>query len=127
MPSAADLEAYMDEMEKRYFAMHPDEKCGARRNWSGYRKYLARVREGLVPGTTLETDTPRAAEHLLGLQRALGEALHPRRSIRKRQLQTLVSAGHDCAHLLAQPDAVELAMYVDAVVPEVRSGSAEMP
>ena len=119
MPSVADLEAYMDVMQERYFAMHPDEKCGERLNWGGYRKYIARVKEGLVPGTTPETDTPRAAEHLLGLRRVFGATLHPRRLTRKRQLMALSSAGHDCTHLLAQLDAVELAV-LSAAMPEAR-------
>ena len=100
MPSAADLEAYMNEMQERYFSMYPDKDCGERHNWSGQRQYIAQMRDGLVPGTTMETDAPRATEHLIGLRRQLGEELHPRSSIRKLQLTRLASVGFDCTHLL---------------------------
>jgi hypothetical protein len=107
MPSAADLEAYMDEHQDLYFAMHPDEKCGARRQWSYQRSYIAQVRDGLVRATTIETKTPTASEYLTGLRRTLGDELHPRTSIRKRQLMELARAGFDCTHLWRQHEEME--------------------
>jgi hypothetical protein len=83
----------MDKVEERYFALHPDPASGPRRNWSGYRKYIARVKEGLVPDTTPETGTRQAADHLLGLRRLFGEEIHPRKAIRKRQAMTLATLG----------------------------------
>jgi hypothetical protein len=80
-------------MEERYFALYPDAASGPRRNWFGYRKYIARVRERLVPDTTADTDTRQATDHLLGLRRLFGEEIHPRKTIRKRQAETLAALG----------------------------------
>jgi hypothetical protein len=91
MSNAAELEAYMDKMEDRYFALHPDPVSGHRRNWDGYRRYIARVKEGLVPDVTPETATREAADHLLGLRRVFGEEIHPRHAIRKRQVMALAA------------------------------------
>lgn len=87
----SELETYMDRREELYFALYPEPKSGPRLNWSGYRKYIAQVRDGSVPDTTLETSTQRAADHLLGLRRLFGEEIHPRKTIRKRQAATLAA------------------------------------
>jgi hypothetical protein len=91
MSNAAELEAYMDKMEERYFALHPDPESGQRQNWARFRRYIARVKEGLVPDVTPETATREAADHLLGLRRVFGEEIHPRKSIRKRQIMALAA------------------------------------
>jgi hypothetical protein len=85
MSNVAELEAYMNEVEARYFALYPEPKSGPRLNWTGYRNYIARVKDGLVPDTTPETSTRQAADHLLGLRRLFGGEIHPRKTIRKRQ------------------------------------------
>ena len=91
MSNVAELETYMDKMEERYFAMHPDPKSGQRQNWTSFRKYNALVKEGLVPDVTPETNTRQLADRLLGLRRVFGEEIHPRRRIRKRQVMALAA------------------------------------
>jgi hypothetical protein len=93
MSNVVELEAYMDKMEERYFAMHPDPKSGQRQNWASFRRYIARVKEGLVPDVTPETSTRQSADHLLGLRRVFGEEIHPRKAIRKRQSLALAALG----------------------------------
>jgi hypothetical protein len=97
MSSATELESYMDKMEERYFAMHPDPKSGHRRNWAGCRKYIVLVKKGRFPGITPETSMPQLAVRLLGLRRAFGEEIHPRRRIRKRQMAALVALNNQPA------------------------------
>jgi hypothetical protein len=41
----------------------------------------------------MDTATPKAAEYLRGIRRLLGEELHPRSKIRRRQLGVLAAAG----------------------------------
>ena len=125
MPSAADLEAYMDERQDLYFAVHSDEKCGARRQWSYQRSYIAQVRSGLVRATTMETETPNASEYLTGLRRTLGDELHPRTSIRKRQLMELARAGFDCTHLRRRHEEMEAEKAAIRAEKEAAAGASE--
>ena len=97
MTNVLELEAYMDRMEECYFTLYPEPKSGPRLNWTGYRRYIARVKEGQVPDTTPETTTRQATDHLLGLRRLFGEEVHPRKRVRKRQLAELAALGVSAA------------------------------
>ena len=88
MATIAELEAYMDKIEERYFALYPNPQEGQRGNWESLRSYIGRVKNGDIPGTTPETETPRATEALIGFRRMIGEELHPRKAILKRQQLT---------------------------------------
>jgi predicted transcriptional regulator len=105
-----ELESYMDMREELYFTLYPEPKSGPRLNWSGYRNYIARVRNGLVVNTTLETSTQRASDHLLGLRRLFGEEIHPRKRIHKRQAATLAAF----TAMLPAESSVEEAARLDA-------------
>jgi len=85
MASIAELEAYMDKIEARYFALHPDPDIGQRHNWKSIRSYIRSVKDGEIPDTTMETETRRGTDSLLGLRRMMGEEPHPRKAIHKRQ------------------------------------------
>jgi len=124
MPSPAALEAYMDENQERYFAMFSDEKCGARGNWADHRAYISQVKNGLVSATTMETETPRASEYLIGLRRVFGEELHPRTAIRIRQLMALANAGFDCTHLQRQHQEMQAAKAAARARKKKPSGDA---
>jgi hypothetical protein len=90
--SADELEAYMNRVEDRFmsiYAPHP----ATIRCWQDYRKHIAQVREGGISGVAMDTATPKAAEYLRGIRRLLGEELHPRSKIRRRQLGVLAAAG----------------------------------
>ena len=69
MATIAELEAYMDKIEERYFALYPNPQEGQRGNWESIRGYIGRVKNGDIPGTTPETETPRATEALIGFRR----------------------------------------------------------
>ena len=73
MATIAELEAYMDKIEERYFALYPNTQEGQRVNWEGLRGYVRRVKNGDIPGTTSEMETPRATEALIGFRRMIGE------------------------------------------------------
>src|ERR1019366_5981531 len=88
MATIAELEAYMDKIEERYFVLYPNPQEGQRGNWESLRGYIRRVKNGDIVGTTPETETPRATEALVGFRRIMGEDLHPRRAILKRQQLT---------------------------------------
>jgi hypothetical protein len=89
MATIAELEAYMDKIEERYFALYPEESpIGQRAQWSGVRNYIRRVKSGEIPGITLEMETPHATQAFVGFRRIMGEEPHPRRAIHKRQQKT---------------------------------------
>jgi hypothetical protein len=98
MATIAELEAYMDKFEERYFALYPIPKDGQRDHWERTRNYFRGVKNGEIAGTTLETETPRATESLVGYRRIMGEEPHPRRAIQKRhQLARDAAAERDAA------------------------------
>jgi hypothetical protein len=71
MATIAELEAYMDKIEERYFALYPNPQEGQRGNWESIRGYIRRVKNGDIPGTTPETETPRATEAFVGFRRIM--------------------------------------------------------
>jgi hypothetical protein len=85
MATIAELEAYMNKIEQRYFALYPESPIGQRGNWEGIRGYIRRVKSGEIRGIKLEMETPRATQAFVGLRRSMGEEPHPRSVIRKRQ------------------------------------------
>jgi hypothetical protein len=108
MTTVAELEAYMDKIEERYSALYPNPKEGQRDHWQKSRSYIRRVKDGEVPGITLETDTPRATEALVGYRRVMGEELHPRRAILKRQqLARAAAAEREAAALPAGSQSIQ--------------------
>jgi len=92
MTTIAELEAYMDSIEERYFALYPNPSDGERINWGSTRDYIRRVKDGAIPGLTLEAETARATQTLVGFRRMMGEELHPRKTILKRQQLTRTAA-----------------------------------
>jgi hypothetical protein len=88
MATIAELEAYMDKIEERYFALYPNPQEGQRGNWESIRGYIRRVKNGDISGITPEMETPRTTEALVGFRRIMGEELHPRKAILKRQQLT---------------------------------------
>lgn len=93
MATIAELEAYMDKIEERYFALYPEKSpIGQRGQWSGVRRYICRVKNGEIPGITPEMETPHATKSFVGFRRIMGEEPHPRRAIHKRQQLTRAAA-----------------------------------
>jgi hypothetical protein len=50
MATIAELEAYMDKIEERYFALYPNPQEGQRGNWESIRGYIRRVKNGDIHG-----------------------------------------------------------------------------
>jgi hypothetical protein len=93
MATIAELEAYMDKIEERYFALFPvNSPTGERGQWVGIRSYIRRVKDGEISGTTPEVETARATEVFVGFRRIMGEEPHPRSAIHKRQQLTRAAA-----------------------------------
>jgi Resolvase, N terminal domain len=79
-------------------SVYPDPQEGHRVNWESTRGYIRRVKNGDFSGITLATEAVgRAAESLVGFRRIMGEELHPRRAILKRQQLARAAAARDAA------------------------------
>jgi hypothetical protein len=92
MTTVAELEAYMDKTEERYFVLYPNPEGGPRRQWAENRAYIRRVKSGEIAGVTFDMQTPRAIQSLVGYRRIMGEELHPRKAILRRQEMTRAAA-----------------------------------
>jgi hypothetical protein len=103
MTTIAELEAYMDKIEERYFVLYPNPKDGQRTHWADTRIYIRRVKSGEIVGVTPDMQTPRAIESLVGYRRIMGEELHPRKAILKRQEKTRAAAAEREAAQAADP------------------------
>jgi hypothetical protein len=93
MATIAELEAYMDKIEERYFALFPvDSPIGERGQWAGARRYICRVKAREIRGVKPDTETAHATEAFVGFRRIMGEEPHPRSAIHKRQQLTRAAA-----------------------------------